>query len=219
MRECVEVPRLIRYLLFDFDGTLVDSRAVAFDILNEVAIRHGYPPIRHSEMAVLSRLPLKERLRQYGVPVYKVPKLALELRRRYGERLAHVPVYRGMVPVIRELNRKYRMSILSSNEPESIRHVLRTAGLELFDPIDASFNLFGKSAKIKSFLRKTGCARQELLYIGDELRDVEASREAGVRCVAVSWGFDSRELLKQGGPNFLIDRPEELPELLRRLKV
>jgi phosphoglycolate phosphatase len=120
-----------------------------------------------------------------------------------------------MIPVVRALNRSHQLAILSSNEPGSIRRVLRTAGLEMFDPIDASFNLFGKSAKIRAFLKKTGIPKKELAYIGDEQRDIEACREAGIRCVAVSWGFDSRELLREAGPAQLIDRPEELLELFK----
>jgi phosphoglycolate phosphatase len=46
--------------------------------------------------------------------------------------------------------------------------------------------------------------------VGDETRDIDAAREAGVQCAAVTWGIHSRQVLQKHAPAAIIDKPEEL---------
>ena len=55
---------------------------------------------------------------------------------------------------------------------------------------------------------------QEILYVGDELRDVKASQKAGIPVAAVTWGFNSRESLAASKPTYLFDRPIDFFQLL-----
>jgi phosphoglycolate phosphatase len=74
--------------------------------------------------------------------------------------------------------------------------------------------LFGKGKALKRILRAERLTRSELLYIGDELRDVEAAKKAGVRVAAVTWGFQKTELLRTGTPDYLVSDPNELVNLV-----
>ncbi|MBP2000098.1 phosphoglycolate phosphatase-like HAD superfamily hydrolase [Paenibacillus shirakamiensis] len=62
--------------------------------------------------------------------------------------------------------------------------------------------------------RKHGINLDEMLYIGDEIRDVEACKKINVTVVAVTWGWDSPELLKEAAPNFICHTPMELEKLI-----
>lgn len=61
----------------------------------------------------------------------------------------------------------------------------------------------------------TGAAREDILYVGDSAVDMQTARAAGVRGVGCSWGFRSREELEAENPHAIIDKPEELLDLLK----
>ncbi|MEY4243328.1 MAG: hypothetical protein RLZZ245_913, partial [Verrucomicrobiota bacterium] len=56
---------------------------------------------------------------------------------------------------------------------------------------------------------------EQMLYIGDELRDVKAAQKAGIPIAAVTWGFNSRESLAASEPDYLFDQPTDFLRLLR----
>ena len=66
-------------------------------------------------------------------------------------------------------------------------------------------------------LAELGAAPEESILVGDGETDVRSARNAGLRCLAVTWGFRSRESLEREAPDALADRPEELPEILKSL--
>ena len=74
--------------------------------------------------------------------------------------------------------------------------------------------LFGKGKALKRILRAERLHRDEVLYIGDELRDIEAAKKAGVRVAAVTWGFHTAELLRTGAPDYVVDDAKELVSLV-----
>jgi phosphoglycolate phosphatase-like HAD superfamily hydrolase len=59
---------------------------------------------------------------------------------------------------------------------------------------------------------------EEVIYVGDETRDIEASKKINIKVIAVSWGFNSGEVLAKHNPDFLIHKPSELIEVLRSLQ-
>ena len=50
--------------------------------------------------------------------------------------------------------------------------------------------------------------------MGDEIRDIDAAKKTGIKVIAVGWGFNSQEALAAQNPNFLIERPQELIEIM-----
>ena len=70
--------------------------------------------------------------------------------------------------------------------------------------------LFGKGKALKRILRAERLTRADVLYIGDELRDVEAAKKAGVKVAAVAWGFHTAELLRSGSPDYVVRDVSEL---------
>jgi phosphoglycolate phosphatase-like HAD superfamily hydrolase len=60
----------------------------------------------------------------------------------------------------------------------------------------------------------TSLPARDVVYVGDEVRDIEAGRQAGVAVAAMTWGFNDRALLARHCPDYLVERPEELLQLL-----
>ena len=73
-------------------------------------------------------------------------------------------------------------------------------------------SMFGKAAKIKTAIRKSGCAYAATAAVGDEVRDVEAAQDAGIASLAVTWGYASAKALETARPTQLVHRPEDIVE-------
>ena len=69
---------------------------------------------------------------------------------------------------------------------------------------------------MKKLLKNRNLSEFDVIYIGDEVRDIEAAKAAGIKMVAVSWGFNSPEILKTKNPDYLIDYPLQLTQLLEQ---
>ncbi len=67
-------------------------------------------------------------------------------------------------------------------------------------------------------MRKKQLTPEEIIYVGDETRDIDASKKINIKVIAVSWGFNSGEALSRHKPDFLIHQPSELIEVTSSLK-
>ena len=107
------------------------------------------------------------------------------------------------------------MGILTSTSEENVRKFLKKNKLELFDFIYSGSSIFGKHKVMKSLLKKQKLKRKEVIYVGDETRDIEAAKKAKVKIISVTWGFNTKQILKKQKPDFLIDKPKELMKILK----
>jgi phosphoglycolate phosphatase len=203
------------YLVFDFDGTIVQSKMLAIEIFNRLSGKYGGRKIAAEEMGPLSELSIPDRLRALNVPFYKLPALLMEGTREYRKAVVHIQPVEGMISLLSDIkNKGYLLGILSSNSRENIQAFLELHQIPIFDFIHTAPRLFGKDKAIMKLSQKYQIDRNEMLYIGDELRDVEACRAIGVKVVAVTWGFDSANLLSEAKPDFLCHSPADFESIL-----
>ncbi len=209
---------MIRHIFFDLDGTLVDSLATFVKIGNELAIRYGYTPLDDNKVRELLKLPMKKRIKQLGVPLYKLPKISLEILSRFHSHASQLQPIEGIRELLLGLKEAgYTLTIISSNSVPNIKAFLKANQLEVFEGIYSCNNLFGKHKTIKWILSKKNINKQEVIYVGDEQRDIEACKRVGVKVIAVTWGFDSLELLKEVGPDCIANKPTDIEKLLADL--
>jgi len=83
----------------------------------------------------------------------------------------------------------------------------------LFDFISGTSPLWGKAQHLKRLLKEHKLPKQEVIMVGDELRDIEAARQCGIKIAAVSWGYNSHEALEEAKPDWLLEHPKELLKL------
>ena len=77
--------------------------------------------------------------------------------------------------------------------------------------------LFGKHKVINQLLKQDHWEREAIVYVGDETRDIEAAKKSKIKMIAVSWGFNSKEVLAAHTPDFLVNHPKELLEEIEKL--
>ena len=198
-------------LVFDFDGTIADTLAETLRIYNRMAPDYGLRQVGEHELEGLRHLSLKQLLEHLEIPKRRVPILLSRgtgMMRGNLHQLELVDGMREVLPILRE--KAVGLGVLTSNIPSNVDAFLRSHGMrDAFDFISSTSKLTGKSKHLKA-IRKTFSLRPEqLLYIGDEIRDIRASRKAGNPVAAVTWGFNSRESLAAEQPDFLIDHPDD----------
>lgn len=197
--------------IFDFDGTIADTMQHVFVVYNDVAARYGVPEITADEIPRLRSLGPKQAMTEYGIPFWKVPLVVQAVVSGLRERIQLLEPFGRMVDVLYQLQTsRARCYLLSSNSTENIGAFLRQHRIEVFEQLACGATLFGKATRLRRLLAQHGLSRETTAYIGDEVRDIEAARAAGLRSIAVSWGYSDRSALVSAQPDQLFDTPNDL---------
>ncbi|MBK1881083.1 HAD-IA family hydrolase [Luteolibacter pohnpeiensis] len=203
-------------LIFDFDGTIADTLEESRKIFNEIAPDYGIRQVDREEIDNLRHLSLKELLAHLEIPKRKVPVFIARGTGMMRRNIESLPLIPGIGEVLRELRPQVKgFGILTSNSTPNVELFLESHGLrDLFDFISSTSKLTGKARHLRA-IRKTFSLRpEEMLYVGDEIRDIKAARKARISIAAVAWGFNSREALAAEGPELVFSKPQELLGLL-----
>jgi len=154
-------------------------------------------------------------LKELGVVWWRIPGLLRRGRKDFRNSLADLkiqPGFKELVYKLKELGLK--QAIVSTNSAENIKEFLQKNGLDVFEIIYGGGSLFNKAKNIKRLMKNYSLRPSEIIYIGDEVRDIEAAQKAGVKIISVSWGFNTGEVLRKYNPGRVIDKPEELLNLI-----
>jgi phosphoglycolate phosphatase len=205
---------MFKAIIFDFDGTLSDSWEIMMLAFRRLAVRYDYPFPSPDEIEKLKELPIKARLKKMGIPIYRIPFMIQEIKKTFVEQQDTLRPFPGVCEALHVLaERGLQLYILSTNTEEVIGGFLKKNDMDVFVSIDSAPGLFGKQRSILNLLKRQGLSREETLYVGDELRDIEACKSAGIKFLAVTWGFDSPAMLENGNPDYIARTPQEILEI------
>ncbi len=206
---------MYKHVIFDFDGTLADSRLLFIRLYNELAQAKNLPQLNPSDWEKLKGLSILDRCKRLGVPLYKIPFWAGEFLKLYRQNLEQLQLYEGVREMLSNIHQAgIKSAIISSNSVENISIFLAHQGIRSIDQIISSKNLFGKDKSIKSYLKQHQLFPHEVLYVGDELRDIEACHKMNVAIAWVEWGYDPWEAVEAAKPQYRISTLSELQRLL-----
>lgn len=197
-------------IIFDFDGTLADSLTPAVAAYNRIAAQLHLKPIDDIEAA--RSMPTRQLLKQLGIRFWRLSKVVRAYRMAVADEAHEVRLHPGIVEAITHLAASgYRLGVLSSNSEENIRTCLRANGVEEHFAFVVGYpKLFGKAKALRKILRTERLDRSGVLFIGDELRDIEAGRKAKVATAAVTWGFHAEKMLIPSSATYLLRQPTDL---------
>jgi len=199
--------------LFDFDGVLADSLDLYAEAVARCLLRIGTPIVKNREDYIaLFEGNFYESMAAKGVDLVAFAGAAKEILP--GINYDAMKPFDGLIPVLEALQKDHLLVVISSNGFRTISKMLERFGFDrFFQEILGSDFLFSKKDKIAHALSKYGIDRKRAFYIGDTTGDILEAREAGVRTVAVTWGWHSREKLVAVHPDILVDRPEDLLQM------
>ena len=217
-KECTNTGnrKLLKHIIFDFDGTLADSSEIGFQIINDLSEKYKIKKFTKEELMAINRMPIKDRLKLVGIPLYRIPQLLIEGLARYRVLINDLKTFDGIQELLTELkNQGFTLSVISSNNVENIEYFLDKYKLKYFDNVISANSIFGKHIAIKKYLKKFNLGINEIIYVGDEIRDIEACKVLNVKVIAVTWGFDAIELIKSGNPDYIANKPEDILEIIQ----
>jgi phosphoglycolate phosphatase len=190
-----------RLAIFDFDGTLADSLPWFRQAINRLADRHGFKRIETNELGRLRGYSARQMVAHLGVPAWKLPRLSIELRTLMAEEIQQIRPFAGVGAMLEGLSdRGVALAVVTSNADDNVRRVLGAAHAPLIRHYACGASLFGKRGKLRGVLKHSGVRPGEALFIGDELRDLDAARGEGVPFGAVAWGYTHVAVLAAQAP-------------------
>jgi phosphoglycolate phosphatase len=202
-------------VIFDFDGTLADSFPWFLSVVNRIADEHRFRRIEESEIETLRGQTSRQIVAHLGVPAWKLPRMARSLRQHMDRDIDHITLFPGVDRLLQGLARRgIRIAIVTSNSIGNVRRVLGPDNASLVQHYGCGVSLFGKPAKLRAILRSSGFSAAETIYIGDEIRDMEAAHAEGIAFGAVTWGYTNPEALRALGPQEIFASPEEILQKL-----
>lgn len=201
-----------KLIIFDFDGTIADSRNTIVEIANRLAIEFGYEPVDEEELLRLSQLSSREIIQQSPVPFYKIPFLLGRLKKELNKEISDLKPFSGITDSLAQLKENgYILGIITSNIEDNVIAFLTNNNLDsFFEFIHTGTTLFGKHKIINRLIKRRNLSLEGIVYVGDETRDIEAAKKSKIKVIAVSWGFNSPNILAEYKPDFLIHHPQEL---------
>ncbi len=210
-----------RVIIFDFDGTIADSRMALVKIANRLAPEFGYLPVREEDIVKYSNMSSREIIEQSLIPNYKIPFLLRRVKKELNKQIAILKPFPGVKEALTDLKHQgYSLGIITSNIQENVVNFLRNNYLDsYFDFIHSGTTLFGKNKIINKVIKKNKLDREKIIYVGDETRDIEAAKKSNIKIVAVTWGFNSPYVLAEYQPDFIIDIPQQLTEIFDNLVI
>ena len=200
--------------IFDLDGTLVDSFPWFLRTINDIADRFGFRRVRDEDIEELRRASTREILGRLEVPLWKLPAIARYARRLKGEAASEISLFAGTDAMLRTLaGHGVQLALVTSDSEVNARQKLG-ASAALFQHFDCAASVFGKPAKFRRVIRRAGVVPQDVISIGDEVRDIEAARALGIACGAVSWGYAAPAALQALAPDYMFTQMDEIANAL-----
>lgn len=202
-----------RALIFDFDGTIVDSLNEAIDVYNSICSFYGCVPVKLEEVEFLRNQTYTFIMKEKKLAPWKIPFLVYHAKKELRKRMAQISLVIGMKELLIQLKKEgYILGILTSNNHKSVKNYLAQHDLDIFGFVLSERNLFTKEKSLRKIISKYQLTPESTCYIGDENRDIVSARSAGVISVGLTYGF-SGDSIKDSQPDYLIHSVQDLSSL------
>ena len=204
-----------KLVIFDFDGTLADTFPFFLDVFDILADTHGFRRLDRQQLDTLRSFDARRMMRHVGLPMWKMPRVAMHFRALMAQHSHRIALFDGIAAMLQELaGRGVALAVLTSNSEQNVRAILGPDNAALIAHYACGVSLFGKRSKLRHLLAKTGTGREQVLCVGDELRDIDAAHGERLDFGAVAWGYTHPEALRARQPAHVFSRVEEIAAAL-----
>ena len=209
-------------VLFDMDGTLLDTLEDLCDSTNHALRQMGYPPRGIEEIRRFIGNGAEKQIRRAvpeGTSEEKIMETLAAFRAYYQDHCQiKTKVYDGLLDMLSELKEKGVKMAVVSNKPDA---AVKKLNREYFgDRLDYAIGP-SDGVRCKPYpdmaeeaLKALGVAKKDAVFVGDSEVDVQTGLNAGLDVIAVSWGFRSREVVIEAGASKIADDAHQLEKFI-----
>jgi phosphoglycolate phosphatase len=206
---------VIRNIIFDWSGTLVDDLPAVWAATNHVLASAGIPEMTLERFRSEFRLPFAAFYEQYTphIPMAQLEEWFHGRFRQVQDSVTPLPHARGFLQFCREQG--MRTFLLSTVHRDHFAVQTERTGFGAY--LDRPYvEVWDKRKKIHEILTENNLAPEETIFVGDMEHDIETARHGGIGSCAVLTGYNSLEQLRAAGPDLIVEHLGELRELLER---
>lgn len=205
-------------LIFDLDGTLLNTIKDLHIALNYALKAHDFPEKTEAETQMLLGNGIDVLVAgaiPNGKNNPKFPETYATFKEYYSRHLNdYTTPYTDILPLLQELKARHiKTGIVSNKFDEGVKALARQYFSGLIDHAQGTSETVKKKPApdaVFALIKELNAAKEKNIYIGDSDVDINTAQNAGIPCISVSWGFRSRAFLESCGANPIIDTPEEL---------
>lgn len=210
---------MIKNILFDFDGTLVNNDGLYDQLWPKLVA--NLPTYAREQLAghhwsEYRAEGWRELFKRLKLSFWQIWQLSRWLQKESGQLTNYLQWQPEIPAVLTQLIANYELGILTSNRVANVKKFLAASEQINFKFI-ASAALFNKGRQINKLLARHHWTKADTIYIGDQVEDIVACQEVALPVVGVTWGWGLPAHLAIYQPNFLVNQPRELLDLLANL--
>lgn len=207
-------------IIFDFDGVLADTLddLVQFgqEVCDELDVKHV---VKKEDLRNLETMSFASFGRACEVPEHLVDEFVQRCLKRFGEKKSPPAIFNGLSTIVRNLSINHTIAIVTTNSSQNVHAFLVEHGLSGCIHAVYGVDSPGSKAQKISIARNrhsAGIMPESVFMVGDSLSDIRAAKEAAATSIAVTWGHQSLEYLLGGDPDYVVNFPHELIEIIEK---
>lgn len=211
----------ITTIIFDFDGTIVDTKESILIAVKETLEHFSLPLMEDSQLESLIGLPARATFENAGCLNGELDKAVKEYRRRYDNiALKTVSLFPSVADTLKMLRQKnVKLTIASNKGKDALKTLLNHFGInKLFSFVVGEQDVINKKPApdmAKLIIKRLNCSPLNTMIVGDTTFDIEMGKSAGCLTCAVAYGCQSINELRLASPEFIINEFNELLEIVK----
>ena len=200
-------------VMFDYDGVIVDSLEVFTSRFSQACRENGFKEVNTAKDVLgLFEGNVYETMMGRGLDEFTIDNILTRYEVLQGEQLADLELFNGIGEALRRISEKHQVYVITSNLSSATIQVLNQNGIECFKDVIGAEKEKSKIKKIQNIMfLHSGIPAY---YVGDTKGDMIEGEKAGAQTIGVTWGWHTAQKIKEGLPDYLVNTPEELADLL-----
>ena len=204
-------------VLFDYDGVIADSLQHNVEICRECGVRlgfHSFPPL--DDVRNMDNMTFEDLGSLMGLTKDETEAFTRCVFERLTSRVDKLSVFPGIQELLKVLSKTHILAIVTTNTEDSVLNFLEKNGLSDYISSVSGGNRSGsKSDRTVELIKKFGVQKDRVYLIGDTVSDISEAKKAGVKSIAVTWGFQEKERLLSKRPDIVVNTPGEIQDFFK----
>jgi phosphoglycolate phosphatase len=206
-------------ILFDFDGVLADTLEDLLDFAREACAQMDFQRNpTPADLDVLETMSFVDYGRQLKLPPQTIDEFVSRCLQMFNQKPHPPKIFQGMERVVAEAAKENILAIVTGNTTPTVEAFLNEYGLrEHIKRVIGVERKASRPEKIRIALRELGQVEENVYMVGDAVSDIRAAKETSIKSIAAGWGHQSPSRLMAADPDYLVNSPQELQNLLRKI--